>query len=330
MRTFFAFSILLCILAASAFSLTVTSGGISCEYGCLPGHEFTPSYNVDPVEDWSYIYYIELREEDGSLLCTKTIERNITKLTTYMRACDAEIPEDEEGTWIFDACFNYEDPDTGGEAITDCFASSVDLDEEECGDDGDCADDEECKYEQCAEVECYWCQYVEDHKCVPYECCMDEQCLTGEYCLDNVCILECEDGIAVDHQCIPYECENDTECPDGEICSERFCGPLNCSEGVPYIHECVECVEDGDCADDEHCSENSCIPVECPEGDVVSHVCVPPEAEDEHSTVSIGGETPPEVSSPGSSAPPEPEKKLCPFGFVLAALAPLSLLFCRK
>ncbi len=307
------------MLAATAFPLGIASGAISCDYGCLPGHDFTPSYDVDPVEGWSYIHYIELREGGGEVLCTKTIERNITKLTTYMRACEAEIPEDAEDEWVFDACFNYWSPNTEGEAITECFASSVDLDEAECGGDEDCADDEECKYEQCVEVECYWCQYVEGHKCVPYECCMDEQCLTGEYCLNHTCILECDDGIAVDHRCVPYECENDTECADGEICSERFCAPLNCSEGVPYVHECVECSSDDDCADDEYCSENNCVPVDCPEGEVASHTCSPPEAGDEHSTVSVGGETTPELSSPAPPAP-EPEKKLCPFGFVLAAL----------
>ncbi len=56
-----------------------------------------------------------------------------------------------------------------------------------CETDGDCADDEVCTDGYCEKVECP-CGVVENHVCVPYECCEDSDCKVDEFCISHFCV----------------------------------------------------------------------------------------------------------------------------------------------
>ncbi|MBU0532497.1 right-handed parallel beta-helix repeat-containing protein [Candidatus Micrarchaeota archaeon] len=58
-----------------------------------------------------------------------------------------------------------------------------------CTENSDCPTTKECIGGACVAVECE-CGVVQNHECVPYECCNDEDCAEGEVCTSNGCIIE--------------------------------------------------------------------------------------------------------------------------------------------
>ena len=56
-----------------------------------------------------------------------------------------------------------------------------------CESDADCKDDEFCSDGVCEKVECP-CGVVENHACIPYECCADADCAQNQLCIGNICI----------------------------------------------------------------------------------------------------------------------------------------------
>lgn len=57
-----------------------------------------------------------------------------------------------------------------------------------CSSDAECKEDERCSSGLCSSVRCP-CGYIENHRCVSYECCFDADCSSGR-CLDNRCTPE--------------------------------------------------------------------------------------------------------------------------------------------
>ncbi len=58
----------------------------------------------------------------------------------------------------------------------------------QCDSNNRCQEDEYCESGICKPVECI-CGYIQDHQCVPYECCSDSDCNETSRCLNNVCVL---------------------------------------------------------------------------------------------------------------------------------------------
>ena|GEM_PF-817100 len=66
-----------------------------------------------------------------------------------------------------------------------------------CETDGDCDASEECSGGSCKKVECP-CGVVENHVCIPYECCADEDCKVDEFCIDFECVKREMELILID------------------------------------------------------------------------------------------------------------------------------------
>ncbi len=90
-----------------------------------------------------------------------------------------------------------------------------------CTADSDCGYDEFCDNGTCKKLECI-CGYIDNHRCVHYECCYDVDCGAGMVC--------------VDHSCQPTEGANESvheEFPDVQDRS-------NTSHPTEYRHEGVQ------------------------------------------------------------------------------------------
>ncbi|MBD3397641.1 hypothetical protein GF412_00710 [Candidatus Micrarchaeota archaeon] len=73
-----------------------------------------------------------------------------------------------------------------------------------CETDDDCEDDEECSGGYCEEIECP-CGVVENHACLPHECCSDGDCETGEFCIGLECVPKELEIVLVDGELVVGE-----------------------------------------------------------------------------------------------------------------------------
>jgi hypothetical protein len=123
-----------------------------------------------------------------------------------------------------------------------------------CWADWQCLQNETCEEEACEELKCGACQYIQDHKCVSYECCENDDCNDEEQCISNFCLsLSCkENEQAINHSCV--------ECKEDEGIVNGSCEKLACGEGEGIInHKCVKL----GCEEDEQIQNNKCIKLSC-------------------------------------------------------------------
>lgn len=56
-----------------------------------------------------------------------------------------------------------------------------------CKNDEDCGYDSVCESGVCKKITCQ-CGLIENHKCLPYQCCADSDCGSNEFCIKNKCV----------------------------------------------------------------------------------------------------------------------------------------------
>ena len=169
-----------------------------------------------------------------------------------------------------------------------------------CLDNDDCAKDEYCVDRLCKKLNCTECQYIKDHKCFTYRCCLSFQCSSNQYCFDHECInLDCSPTQTIyNHSCVDINCSRDEriinkkcvklDCGPDEGFVNHECVPLNCSydeyffnhscakleclpDETPVMHSCVKL----DCLDNETAINHSCISLECYFfQDIKEHSCI--------------------------------------------------------
>lgn len=93
----------------------------------------------------------------------------------------------EKGDYELDLKLNYIDSENREKEIK--VPISINEGGDVCTKDTDCSDTQTCENNQCVEVPCE-CGYVEDRKCISYECCSDTDC--EEYLTCNQEIYVCE------------------------------------------------------------------------------------------------------------------------------------------
>ncbi len=120
----------------------------------------------------------------------------------------------------------------------------------------DCFDDEYCQESLCEKLDCEECQYMANHTCFNYGCCLDEECGLKERCTEHACIeLNCsrEEGI-LNRSCAKLECAFD------EKVEEHACVKLECAEGESAVdHACLKL----ECKEDEFISGHACVKLDC-------------------------------------------------------------------
>ncbi len=71
---------------------------------------------------------------------------------------------------------------------TDPSISSFTDRDTSCQNSDQCPADMQCTDNRCQTVICEYCQYVENHVCVSYDCCTNEDCMIWQSCVDHECI----------------------------------------------------------------------------------------------------------------------------------------------
>jgi hypothetical protein len=133
----------------------------------------------------------------------------------------------------------------------------------ECENDEGCKSNETCKNSKCIQIECA-CGYLENHVCMPYQCCADTDCPQGKQCINHACVLK---------EIQPKAgCENDESCKSNEKCINSTCTPLQCACGYIENHACIpyECCFDENCNENETCIDHSCV-LKAPPNETVSN-----------------------------------------------------------
>jgi hypothetical protein len=125
-----------------------------------------------------------------------------------------------------------------------------------CRYDGDCMQDEFCKNNICEKLDCDDCQYIEEYKCVSYECCENFDCDNDEFCKGHTCKkLNCtEDESIVEHSCDLLNCSFD------EYTLNHECVKLECEEYEYAVDHKCELLR---CNYDEYIKEHKCKKLEC-------------------------------------------------------------------
>ncbi len=142
----------------------------------------------------------------------------------------------------------------------------------DCKKNDHCDAAEECIKNDCVELKCAECQYIQNHTCNDYGCCDNAQCSLDELCYDHKCSpLECNStSFEVNHTCSEHPCKNnsllidfmciDEECPPEYDTIDFTCVRLNCSINESVLeHECVAL----QCSEDEHALNHTCVSLEC-------------------------------------------------------------------
>lgn len=102
----------------------------------------------------------------------------------------------------------------------------------ECINNSDCDFAQLCINNTCKNIECKYCSYIQDHRCVRFECCKQEECPEDWYC------------DTVGHKCEPLNCQG----------TEQFvnhtCLPCEGCPKISPIKKYDNCSNDSDCLTD--------------------------------------------------------------------------------
>ncbi len=115
---------------------------------------------------------------------------------------------------------------------------------------------------------CGSCQFLENNKCVAYECCNDDDCPFIDTCVDHECVMvECDCGSLIEHGCQPYNCCNDDDCVGDQTCFHDNTSMSECrlTSGGGDEEAQVECSVDSDCDDSKATTKDTCegLPLVC-------------------------------------------------------------------
>lgn len=182
-------------------SITDCPGGFICEIVLIPkiskGEEEQVTLEIDGGPPGTYVLEVCAKNEHADYCREFILE--------VLPECDESdgCPGDEyceDGQWV-------PKHGIGEECEDDCWCLSGICENGVCvlcETDGDCEDDEECSDGYCVEIECP-CGVVENHACIPYECCSDEDCEATEFCISLECVPKELDIILIDGELIVGE-----------------------------------------------------------------------------------------------------------------------------
>ncbi|MCP4646655.1 MAG: hypothetical protein GY852_02825 [bacterium] len=181
-------------------SVTNCPSGFTCEIVVIPkiskGEDEQITLEINGGPPGSYVLEV----------CADNIHTNYCRefILNVLPECEDEECTDDEycegGEWIGKK-------DAGEECEIDCECLSG-LCENGicvlCEIDADCPDDEECSDGFCEKVECP-CGIVQNHACIPYECCSDSDCESDQFCIDFECVVKELEIILIDGELIVGE-----------------------------------------------------------------------------------------------------------------------------
>jgi hypothetical protein len=181
-------------------SITNCPAGFTCEIVLIPilgkGDEEGIALEIAGGPPGSYVLEV-CAENNHAEYCREFI------LNVLPECEDGECLDDEYcegGEWV-------EKKDAGEECEIDCECISG-LCEDGicvlCEIDADCPEDEECSGGFCEEVICP-CGVVQNHECIPYECCSDSDCNSDQFCIDSECVPKELEIILIDGELIVGE-----------------------------------------------------------------------------------------------------------------------------
>ena|GEM_PF-1463565 len=281
--------LLLLLVFQLSFSIVYTGGIVNCEWGCVVGHTLHCMDDIfNDGGDWAYIHRIEIFDEGDAKILEEPCSLNLSSGEDSELEYSIVLPNEEVDWFRFQACITYETLASAGETLEYCYWNGgFEVTEPECTKDSQCEEDEECKNDICYPLHCGWNDYIEDHKCVEYECIHHSDCDSGEQCYFNKCVyVEChgDDDCSnlqecENYTCVDIECRQDSDCADNQICmSGHYCRDLDCPGfEIPENHTCVnpECIMDEGCVGTKVCINQTCVPLECEGGYAANHACIP-------------------------------------------------------
>ncbi len=141
-----------------------------------------------------------------------------------------------------------------------------------CTQDSDCAMNEKCLDGDCVQVPCP-CGQVQNHQCMPYECCADSDCAADETCESNECVKKPDEGCKADGECSPMQyCDIPPGAASGS-CKDVTgdCGYVENHVFVPYGYECGDEPGCPACSEGFACVDHGCVQndVSCPTTGIV-------------------------------------------------------------
>ena len=182
-------------------SITNCPTGFTCEIVLIPhigkGDEKSIALEIAGGPPGSYVLEV-CAENNHAEYCREF-------LLEVLPECDVSdgCPGDEyceNGEWV-------DKKEAGAECGDDCECLSGICENGECvlcETNDDCKEVEECSDGYCEEVECP-CGVVQNHACVPYECCSDSDCESGQFCINLECVLKELDIILIDGELVVGE-----------------------------------------------------------------------------------------------------------------------------
>lgn len=142
-----------------------------------------------------------------------------------------------------------------------------------CQDDSDCPDNQQCVNWQCVDIPCD-CGDVQNHQCVPYECCSIQDCGQGQSCQGNVCVQGTPSpGCSNDSDCTMSQFCNMPPASSSGTCDEVQAGSCGIIQNHTFIaYECGPGCPS--CAEGYICVQNACVirDISCPASGVVGQM----------------------------------------------------------
>ena len=98
--------------------------------------------------------------------------------------CGDNIDNDYDGA-IDEGCSTG-----GGGSSSSSYSSGPPPVIHECENNTGCSTDQICENFKCINITCSYCEYIENHECIKYECCEDKDCEDNYSCKNHQCIKQ--------------------------------------------------------------------------------------------------------------------------------------------
>jgi len=102
----------------------------------------------------------------------------------------------------------------GGGSSSSSYSSGPPIIIHECENNTGCSTDQICENFKCINITCSYCEYIENHECIKYECCEDKDCEDNYSCKNHQCIKQEENTTIEDNPNVELRTIEETNEPE--------------------------------------------------------------------------------------------------------------------